>query len=190
MARLRRAARILVGVATGAAVLASASVASPQVRSVPASRLPQYANTVGFGASYGPFLDRDADFWGLAVDYGRRLGGAWSVGTSLAVDRETDRSSEALRRTDTLSAVVVVNFSLRRLTLTSGLSKGFADTDRSGGGWSFVNGDWGTGLILGVSLPSLSWSPRLSITLSAGYEYNLSAREPDLSFDVGLGYAF
>jgi hypothetical protein len=86
--------------------------------------------------------------------------------------------------------VVVVNYSFRSLTLTTGLSKGFADTDRADGGWRSANGDWGTGLILGLSLTSLPWDERLSVTLSAGYEYNLSASEPDLSFDVGLGYAF
>ncbi len=86
--------------------------------------------------------------------------------------------------------VAVINYSFRRLTLTTGLSKGFADTDHPDGDWHFVKGDWGTGIIIGTAIPGLLSSQRMSVSFSAGYEYNLTEREPDLSFDVGVGYAF
>lgn len=71
-----------------------------------------------------------------------RLRKGWSIGGSLSFDRETDRSAGISKSTDTLSAVAVVNYSLRRVTLTTGLSKGFADTEHPDGDWRFVNGDW------------------------------------------------
>ena len=67
---------------TAAAILWLTPATFAQITSIPVSTLPQYPNTVGFGVSYGPFLDRDADFWGLAVDYGRRLQDGWSIGAS------------------------------------------------------------------------------------------------------------
>ena len=178
------------GLAIAAVLLSVAPHALAQVRPTPPSQLSQYKNTVGGGISYGPFLDRDASFWGLGVDYGRQLPGRWSIGSNLSFDRETDDSSGTRKSSDTLSATVVVNYSLRWIALTTGLSKGFADTDRPGGTWEFVNGDWGTGLIVGVTLPSPSKAGRVAITLSTGYEYNLTEKEPDISFDVGVGFAF
>ena len=48
----------------------------------------------------------------------------------------------------------------------------------------------GTGLIVGIALPSPWKTGRMAISLSTGYEYNLSQREADITFDVSVGYAF
>ena len=167
-----------------------ATAASARIRATPRSPDQSFENSIGVGASYGPFLDRDADFWGVAVDYGRLLGGKWATGASLAFDRESDRSATSTKTTDTFSAVGTLSYGLGGFSLTTGLSKGFSDTDNPSGDWAWTDGDWGTGLILGYAIRGLPAAQRWVTTLSAGYEYNMSESESDLSFDVGVGYLF
>jgi hypothetical protein len=73
-----------------------------QVRTVPSSHDPAYDQTIGVSFSAGPFLDKDAGFWGVAADWGKRLGDRWSGAASLAFDRENDRSGAEKKVTDTL----------------------------------------------------------------------------------------
>jgi hypothetical protein len=162
-----------------------------QIRGVPASKLPEYNNTVGVGVSYGPFIGRDATFWGLAVDYTRRLPHGFSVAASLAYDTDTERFEDGSKKhIQALNAVGIVNYSLSRFTLTTGLSKGFATDDNENRSWQFASGDWGTGIVFGISLPDLPWTERDVVAVSVGYEYNLSQKEADISFDLGIGFAF
>jgi hypothetical protein len=171
-------------------ISAVASEASARIRATPRSPDARFENSIGVGASYGPFLERDADFWGLAVDYGRILAGKWAAGASLAFDRESDRSVASTKTTDTFSAVGTLSYGLGGFNLTTGLSKGFADTDNPSDVWAWTDGDWGTGLILGYAIRGFPAAHRWVTTLSAGYEYNITADEPDLSFDIGIGYLF
>jgi hypothetical protein len=165
--------------------------ASAQIVSIPPSKLPQYSNTIGLGVSYGPFIGRDATFWGLAIDYTRRLKRGWSVAASLAYDKETERSEDGSRKQiQALNAVGIVNYSFDKFTLTSGLSKGFANDDNSNRRFQFANGDWATGIVFGITLPGLPWTERDTLGFSVGYEYNLSQKEADVSFDLGIGFAF
>lgn len=172
-------------------VLLAASHVSAQIVGVPKPVDAQYRNSLGFGASVGPFLDKDAYFWGLAVDYGRFVSGPWSVAASFAFDRETQTVSNGGRKkTDSLSAVGLVNYTVGKLTLTTGLSKGFASTDNAERTMRFASGDWGTGIVAGWSFGALPWATQDSISLSVGYEYNLSQKESDVTFDVGYAFAF
>lgn len=191
---MKRATRATGLGAVGLLVLVLHLPASPleaQILGIPKSPVSDLRNTIGFGASVGPFIGRDAYFWGLAVDYGRRVNGPWSVAASLAFDRDTETLDDGSKKVvDALNAVGIVNYSFKMLTLTTGLSKGFASTDNPERKMRFASGDWGTGLVVGVSLPGVPWVDRDSFAFSVGYEYNLSQKEPDVSFDVGYALAF
>jgi hypothetical protein len=171
--------------------LLAASTLSAQIVGIPKPSNSQYRNSLGFGASVGPFLGKDSYFWGLAVDYGRFVSGPWSVAASFAFDRETETlEAGGTQKTDSLSAVGLVNYSISRFMLTSGLSKGFANTDNTERAMQFASGDWGTGIVAGWALPNLAWAVQDSIAFSVGYEYNLSQKESDITFDVGYAFAF
>jgi hypothetical protein len=83
----------------------------------------------------------------------------------------------------------IVNTTLGRLTLTSGLSKGFANDDNANRRFQFANGDWATGIVFGISLPGMPWTERDTLGFSVGYEYNRSQKAADISFDLGIGFA-
>jgi hypothetical protein len=169
----------------------SAQTASAQIRSTPPSKFPEFNNAIGMGISYGPFIGRDATFWGLAVDYTRRLPHGWSVAASLAYDMDTERFEDgSTKKIQALNAVGIVNYSFDKFTLTTGLSKGFANDDNLDRSFQLASGDWGTGIVFGISLPDLPWTARDVLGLSVGYEYNLSQKEADISFDFGIGFAF
>jgi hypothetical protein len=172
-------------------MLAGASPVLGQIIGIPKPKFPQYRNSIGFGTSVGPFIGRDAYFWGLAVDFGRNLTGPWSVAASFAFDRDIETPTEGgTKRVDALNAVGIVNYSVRSITLTTGLSKGFASTENPERSMRFASGDWGTGIVVGWTLPPLPWNVRDSIAVSVGYEYNLSQNEADISFDIGYAIAF
>ena len=164
--------------------------ASAQLSATPIPVDSTMKNSVGLGASYGVFLERDADFWGLAVDYGRVIGSRWAGGASLGFDQETDHSRAEEQSTDTLNAIVTVSYRIGSVNVITGLSKGFADTDNPDRTMDWSDGDWGTGLVIAYSIPGLLPSDRWVASISVGYEYNLTDPEADLSFDAGVGYLF
>ena len=147
-----------------------------------------YANSVGFGPSYGRQLDRDAWFWGLSLDYGRRLGDRWAGNAALTWDREHKETGAVV---ETYSLVATVSRVItRRFSLATGLAKGFADDDNSERRMRFANADLGTGLSLGISLPELRFWAREVVALSVTYEYNFSAAETSVSADLTAGVSF
>jgi hypothetical protein len=118
----------------------SATPASAQIVAIPPSKIPQYDNTIGFGISYGPFIGRDATFYGLAVDYTRRLPHGRSVAASLAYDKETERFEDGSKKQiQALNAVGIVNYSFYNFISTTGLSKGFANDDTADRSFRFMS---------------------------------------------------
>jgi hypothetical protein len=71
--------------------------------------------------------------------------------------------------------------------LTTGLGKGFADTDNPAGTIQLTNGDLGTGICFGIATPGLPQFERDSLGFSISYEYNIMQKETSLSFDVSFG---
>ena len=102
-------------VAALAAVLAPRA-AQAQIVSLPPSRDPQFHNAIGIAGSVGPFIGRDAHFWGLAIDYTRRLQHGWSIGGSIAWDEDRERLQDGSRKVvHAFNAVVTVNYSFQHL---------------------------------------------------------------------------
>lgn len=150
---------------------------------------PERLNSFGFGGSVGWQLDKNAWFWGLTADYGRALDEHWSLGLSLAYDRETERrTARPDKVVNTLTLIGTVSYALtEHFSLTTGLAKGFAHDDNRQRSFKFANGDWGTGVAVGLSYPL---KDNLFFFLSGAYEYNLSENESSISFDVGLSFVF
>ena len=89
---------------------------------------------------------------------------------------------------DSLGLLGTVSYAVtEHVSLTTGIAKGFANDDNSSQSFGFANGDWATGVAIGISLPV---GDNLFLFASGAYELNLSEREPSISFDVGLSLAF
>ncbi len=187
VANLRRA---LVGISLAACSMMS-SIADAQIGSPPRPVAP-FKNSAAFGLSYGVNNTRDATFWGWSADYNRQLGGRWFGATSIMWDRETEKVAAAPDpEVDTFAAAVTISYSLtKRLAITTGLGKGFADTDNPSGSMRLTNGDLATGIVLGWSTPGLRHFERDSIAFSVAYESNIPKNETTLSFDVAFGWSF
>lgn len=159
--------------------------------SAPPPPLPEYDSTLGVGLSTGWQLDRDADFWGWTADYGHRVFDRWVLNGSITWDRETEEMKDGSHtRVETFTAVATISYGVTRwMALTTGIGKGFADTSE-GGGMSWDDGDWSTGISVGFSTPGLPMFERDSIGFAASYEYNMSQREFSFSVDVSFGWSF
>lgn len=158
----------------------------------PARPQGSYENSVALGLSYGTVNQRDADFWGGSVEFSRKVRGPWIGAAAIMWDRETEQlAGEPDQRTDTFTASATIAYALTdKISLTTGLGKGFADTDNPSQSMKFTNGDLSTGIVLGYSTPGLTHLTRDSVTFSLAYEYNIDRDETSLSIDVGFGWSF
>ena len=145
----------------------------------------QLFHSVSVGASVGTPYKKDAEFWGLSVDYSRRFSTNWSTSASLTFDQETTRQAGAPDKVvDTFAAVFTVTYAFTsRWSLTTGLSKDIADDDNPAGDLRFKLGDVGTGLAVGLSLPK-------SVGLSFAWEWNITQSEPSVSADISYSWEF
>ncbi len=136
--------------------LVAVSDASAQI-AAPARPALDYKNAVSGGVSYGIQNARDADFWGFSFDYSRTLNERWITALALTWDSETETFADRPdRNTKTFTLVGTMSFAPTDwLSITSGLGKGFADTDNPARTMRFSNGDLGTGFALGFALPGL-----------------------------------
>lgn len=151
-----------------------------------------YKSSYGGGASYGINFNRDAYFWGFAVDYSTVIRGRFAFISSLTFDQETENLSKGgLGVVNTFTAVAGVSYLLTdRLTLTTGLGKGFLDDSNDAKKLKFSNGDLGTGLVFGYMFPNLIKNKRYVTLCSVSFEYNISQSEFTNSYDIGVGYSF
>jgi len=166
--------------------------AAAQVSTPSFSREPGFKQAVSFGASVGsPYL-RDAYFWGLTADYTRLIAPSWTVTISLAYDQEHERLANDKRSVvNTLGLVTVVNYNLTTwVAATAGVGKGFLDDDNSTTTLRLTDGDWGAGVAFGLSLPYQPFSGHGSLGLSGAWEYNLTKKEPQVSFDLSFGWSW
>lgn len=158
----------------------------------PARPAPEYNNSMSAGLSYGIQNDRDADFWGWSLGYSRSLGGRWFAEAALTWDSETETfDNKPNGVTNTFTAVGTITYAFTKLfSLTTGLGKGFANTDNPAGTMQFANGDLGTGISVGIATAGLPQFARDSIGFSISYEYNITQKETSVSFDVSFGWSF
>lgn len=107
-------------------------------------------------------------------------------------DRETEQVSGGPdTEIDTYNASLTISYGITdKVSLTTGLGKGFADTDNPAQSMKFTNGDLSTGIVIGYSTPGLRHLARDSIAYSLAYEYNFDKNETMVSFDVAFGWSF
>ena len=151
-----------------------------------------YLNAAGFGLSYGAVNERDADFWGWSVEFSRKLRGPWIGAVAVMWDRESEEVPGARdKEVESFTASATISYSITdRISLTTGLGKGFADTNNPSQSMKFTNGDWVTGIVVGYATSGFQRWDRDSISYSVAYEYNLKNNETSVSFDVSFGWSF
>ena len=167
-------------------------LASAQIKSPVINVQEGYKSSFGGGVSYGINFNRDADFWGFAMDYSTLLGGKFAFISSLSFDQETETISQTnLKIVNTFTLVVGFSYLITdRLTVTTGLGKGFLDDGNDVKKLQFTNGDLGTGLVFGYVFPDLFKNNRYVLSFSTSFEYNMSQSEYTNSYDLGIGYSF
>lgn len=107
-------------------------------------------------------------------------------------DRETEQFAAAPdKEIDSFTAAATISYALtERVSLTTGLGKGFADTNNPSQSMDFTNGDLATGIVIGYSTPGLRRLARDSVVFSLAYEYNIDQNETTVSIDVAFGWSF
>lgn len=107
-------------------------------------------------------------------------------------DHETEYFSDKPNiEMDSFTVAGMLSYSaLNWLSASTGVGKGFANTDNSKEELKFTSGDWATGIILVPGTPDLPFLERDSIALSLYYEYNLSQDETSVSVDLSFGWSF
>lgn len=180
---LRAAARLILCVSV--VWLAGVEESAAQISAPAIDRDAPTTNLVSVGASVGTPYRRDAVFWGLSTDYTRVVNPRWSFSAALTYDQEHDRRKDGSSGTvNSFTAVGTVNYTvLSRLTLTTGLGRGFLNDDNPERDLRFTGGDVGTGVAGGVALPG-RWG------LSVAWEWNITQKEPSISVDVTYGWGF
>ena len=150
------------------------------------------SNSVGVGISAGTVVERDANFWGFTLDYARRTSDRLVISGSVTWDRETETfTSKPDNTVNTYTAVGTISYLLNeRMSLTTGLGKGFADDDNPDQSMQFTNGDLSTGIVFGYATEGFPFFARDSVSLSAAYEYNIDKNETMISFDLAFGWGF
>jgi len=167
------------------------STAAAQVSAPP---IPQEvnSNSVGVGVSAGTVVERDANFWGFTLDFARRITKRLVASGSVSWDSETEKFADKPDNTiKTYTPVGTISYLLsERMSLTTGLGKGFADDDNPQQSMQFSNGDLSTGIVFGYATEGFPFFARDSVPLSASYEYNIDQNETMISFDLAFGWGF
>ena len=147
-------------------------------------------NTFGTALSGGVFLDKDAVFWGLGVDYSRLFNENWIINFSFSYDQEHEQQGgQGTKVVNTLSPSIAIGYALnQRLAVGVGLGKAMFDDDNSENEIKYnKNGGWTIGLIGSYSF--FQNGPH-SFDVSGGIESGLSESETNLTVEIGYGYSF
>ncbi|MCK5677836.1 MAG: hypothetical protein KAH72_05110 [Flavobacteriaceae bacterium] len=149
-----------------------------------------YSNTFGTAVSGGVFLDKDAVFWGFAVDYSKVIKENWIINISFGYDKEFSKKKDQEESVvNTLTPSLAIGYALnRRIAMGLGLGKGIFDDDNEDKHFQFnKNGGWTIGLI---GVYSFYQKGPHSFDISGGIERGLSSPETDLTLEFGYGYSF
>ena len=162
-----------------------------QFRSPAIERDTVFKHSLSIGPSIGAIMERDAWFWGMSAGYAYQLNGPWALSPSLAYDQEMEQKTTGEGIVNSFTLVGTISYFItQKLSLTTGLAKGFIDDDNRDKVFRLANGDWSTGLALGYNLPDLPFWERGSYGLSVSYEYNITKSEFSLSVDLNIGLSF
>jgi len=148
-----------------------------------------YKNTFGAAVSGGVFLDKQATFWGAAVDYSRVVFDNWIINVSFSYDQEhedLDDGSYAITNTFTPSFAFGYAIS-SNIAAGIGLGKGMFDDDNEEKKIKYnPDGGWTLGLI---GVYTFYQSGQHSFDVSAGVERGLTNPETDLTVELGYGFS-
>jgi len=150
------------------------------------SRSEENKSFASISASYGQFFERDAWFYGFSGEFSRRLDKLpIGLAGSLMWDQDIDIKKD--KKVGTFTAAITGSYLINdRWSVGTGLGKGFMDTDNTNKKYKFTDGDWSTAIFLGYQIPL---NLKSSLGLSASYEYNMSAKETSISFDISYGFS-
>lgn len=149
------------------------------------SRNEEKRSLVSFSGSYGRFFERDAWFYGFNGEFSRRLKNSpVGIAGSLMWDQEKDVKKNKVVSTFT-TAVTGSYLISDHWSVGTGLAKGFMDTDNPDKRYKWADGDWSTALFFGYQIPL---NIKSSLGLAVSYEYNMSANETSISFDLSYGF--
>lgn len=149
-----------------------------------------YTNTFGTAVSGGVFLDKQATFWGAAIDYSRVVFDNWIINVSFSYDQEhEDLDDGNYAVTNTFTPSVAVGYSISSsIAAGIGLGKGLYDDDNEGKTITYnPDGGWTIGLI---GVYTFYQSKQHSFDVSAGIERGLTNPETDLTVELGYGFSF
>lgn len=151
---------------------------------------PGYISTVGGALSGGFFINKDAVFWGLGVDYSRLLSSKWVVSLGFGFDQEISKEKEMNDViVNTLSPSLAFGYILNpKFVLGLGIGKGLLDDDNSSGTIKYnKNGGWTAGL-LGVL--TIYQKNQHGFDITAGIEQALGNSDLDFTLELGYGFSF
>ena len=150
------------------------------------SRNETHKSFISLATSYGQVFQRDAWFYGFSGEFSRRLDKLpIGLAGSFMWDQEKDVKKDKI--VSTFTAAITGSYLISdRWSVGTGLGKGFMDTDNTQKNYKFTDGDWSTALFFGYQIPI---NLKSSISLSAAYEYNMSANETSFSIDLSYGFS-
>jgi hypothetical protein len=149
-----------------------------------------YLNTFGAAASGGVFLDKQATFWGAAVDYSRVVFDNWIINVSFSYDQEhEDLDDGNYKITNTFTPSIAIGYAIsNNIAAGIGLGKGLFDDDNEEKKIEYnSDGGWTIGLI---GVYTFYQSHQHSFDVSGGIERGLSNPETDLTIELGYGFNF
>jgi long-subunit fatty acid transport protein len=149
-----------------------------------------YKNTFGAATSTGFFLNKDAYFWGLGVDYSRMLNERWVFNVSMGYDQEiSNKGTEGNSIVNTLTPSLAFGYIfMPKFVLGLGVGKGLFDDGNESGKLEFnKNGDWTIGLI---GVYTIYQKGQHAFDISGGPEQGIGSPDFDLTVELGYGYSF
>lgn len=154
---------------------------------------PIYKNFFSIGGSAGlPYKQDDTWFWSVSASYTRLIKMPWSATIGMSFDQgRSNPSGEPKSVVNGFSLFSTINYSfLKVLTASTGFGKVIITDNNDNSDIKFTDGDWITGLALGVSLPDLPFTARDSVGLGVSWLWNINEEEPSLSLDLSIGWSF
>ena len=150
---------------------------------------PGYKNTLGTAFSSGVFLNKEAVFWGLGVDYSRLLSSRWVANVSMNFDQEISESNPGGHTSvNTLSPSLAFGYVFsQRFVLGVGAGVGIFDDDNENRNLAFNLGSWTVGLI---GVYTIYQKGRHGFDISGGIEQGIGNPDLDITLEFGYGYSF
>lgn len=148
-----------------------------------------YDETLTTALSYGVVINRSAEFGGITVNYAQAIKSEWTWAAALSWDNEREEKNvNEVVRINTFTAIVTAGYLFNdAVDFSFGVGKGFIDDNNKEKQLDFVNGDWS----IGGSAGWFIWEKgHRNVSFSTSLEYNVSAQEPSISFDLGYGISF